>query len=240
MPKYQYNSRSGVKDYDSAVKWLAGAREKNAKVRTLYDYLYLERIDDDQIGITARWQSAAKYLLIYRSDGTTIIGTPTGNHWPYMRKIWMKYLPGVQVLIKKGILIISSPTEGISPANIKRCRTCDGYGLVSGHCYGSGTCFDDECEQNIERYRLLNEENVPWWDSRVKQHSAHTLCAHGKTNAHIQKRMHMCTRCAGLGKADYGSKRRGRLWDAKPIGFDKDLNYVELTTVEENEDVHSS
>jgi hypothetical protein len=240
MPKYQYKSRSGVKDYDSAVRWLAGARENNAKSRTLYDYLYLERIDSDQIGITARWQNSTKYFVIYRSDGTTVVGTPTGNHWPYMRKIWMKYVPGVQVLIRKGNLIISSPADGISPPNIKRCRTCDGCGLVSGFCSGPGLCLEGDCEENIERHRLMNECEVPFWDSRVSPHKNHTRCLHGKSAPHTQKRMHMCTKCAGLGKADYGSKRRGRLWDAKPIGFDKDLNYIDIGYVEENEDVHSS
>lgn len=230
-----YKNRCGVVDWDTALAWIKGGKNKNllntvGTTRSLYEQGYrtrLQQLSSDEIAVV--W--CGQIIVIYRSDGLTII--QTSQWWQSARMALMRYAP-VEVYVRKGRGVIWTPGDGYSPTKLQTCRTCKGYGKVDYWCSGPNDhCFDPNCELVIKRKALM-AAGVAFWDDQVRElmhtKSVHSpTCQHGSESSHLAVRGTDCYRCVGSGKCNYGGKKRGRLWDGSPIGIDTNGNYVDVT-----------
>jgi len=234
-------NRTGVRGYDTANAWLQGGRSKSKNERSLYETgVRLIRDSPTEISVILKHWGNSRYthLVTYRSDGITVIHP--GWKWQSIRRIITEYVPNLTMVIRKGQLVISLPTDGMTPPKISKCRTCSGIGTKPKECYGPGyRCWDDDCEQFAATKPMREKAwRLPWGVPerneleqliRLEEHK-HATCKHGSTVAHkLYNDRYDCFRCRTTGKVDYGSKQRGRVWDNRsPIGIDANGHYIEV------------
>jgi len=234
-------NRARVRDYSSAERWLQGARTKDKNERTLYEPgVRLVRTSPTEISVVLKWwgfSSSNNRAITYRSDGVTILHY--GARYQSVRRIYMEYVNNLTMVIRKGSLIISLPTDGCTPSKIGSCRTCKGVGNFARNCPGPSSCTDMICpvyakaRGYLEQAYALSFRDASRMDlyekARRLSHS-HGTCNHGKSNQHMAyKDRYDCYRCNGTGKVDYGNKKRGRVWsNGEDIGIDADGNYIEI------------
>lgn len=234
-------NRSRVRDYASAEKWLLGARSKLKNERTLQETgVRLVRISPTEISVVLNWWGfqGSNRAITYRSDGVTILHSRAA--YQSVRRIYMEYVKDLTMVIRKGHIVISLPSDGKSASKVTDCRTCKGVGTKPKECYGPGNrCWDDECEKYASTVELrkkvwslnygTNERKVLEELISTMEHK-HDTCKHGYTAAHTcHNNRYDCYRCRTTGKVDYGNKQRGRVWSgSEDIGIDADGNYVQV------------
>ena len=232
-------NRSRVTDYDSAERWLQGARNKLKRERSLYEGgVRLVRTSPTEISVVLSWWGFAGKAVTYRSDGVTIIHP--GSAYQSARRIYMEYVKDLTMVIRKGHIVISLPSDGKSASKITNCRTCKGVGTKPKECYGpTPRCYDGDCEQYAAT-RELREKiwGLTYQDPERKKlqeeleplEHGHPTCKHGQIKAHLcVDDRYDCYRCRTTGKVDYGNKQRGRVWSGnEPIGIDADGFYIEV------------
>ena len=234
-------NRSRVRDYYTADQWLQNAGRKDKTTRTLYEQgLKLVRIDADTISVTASWWGFNSGPVVsYKSDGTTILHP--GRYYQSARRVYSEYVRDLVMVIRKGQVILSLPSDGMSPSKVTKCRACKGVGTFARQCYGPSNCRDSSCEQ----YQAYAVARAKCWEiqdwpeksaalTKVEEELAHNhyegKCAHGRLSDHlVQDDRYECWKCQGNKTYDYGNKRKGRVWDGKTqIGIDTNGNYIEV------------
>lgn len=220
--------RPQIRSYHEADTWLQGGKDKSKQKRTLYEGYkksYLLRTSLDTITV----MNYGTPLVTYFKNGEYML-FGARHMWQGQRYSLMKYAP-VQVVTRNHRVILSTNADGRTPPKIQTCRKCSGFGKVEQPCYGVGICYEPDCADNIEANRLVNEEDLNWWDPQVTKlrHTAGkhgNKCSHGFESAHVIPLANQCWSCQGAGKRDYGSKKQGRVWNGTAIRIDKDGNYL--------------
>ena len=232
-------NRANVRDYDSAERWLQGARSVSKHERSLYERgVRLVRKSPTEISVVLKWWGYSGPAITYRSDGVTVLHS--GSAYQSVRRIYMEYVKDLTMVIRKGKVVISLPTDGTTTSKITKCRTCKGVGTKPKECYGPGyRCFDGDCDMYAAAQELRekawrlpsgSEERTLLYEAIAKLDHKHDTCKHGYSAAHTcHNDRYDCYRCRATGKVDYGNKQRGRVWSgSEDIGIDANGNYVEV------------
>jgi hypothetical protein len=229
--------RPRIRSYHEAESWLRGARDPYKNHRSLYEQgskAHLVRTAPDVITVI---RYGAPVVAYFKNGDYMLFGSR--YMWQGARMALMRYAP-VEVVTRNHRLILRTDADGVTPPKIQKCRACHGIGKRDLSCYGVRSCEDDTCERNIERKRLVEEENIAWWNPKVYSlhHSASehgARCQHGMDTHHNIPLGQSCWKCQGRGKFDYGNKPTGRVWSGLPVKIDSNGNYLEW-----NQSVHGT
>jgi len=217
-----------IYDYASAEKHINAGRNKT--YRAVQGHLYAVRRGTDTIELVFNYKGNWREIpvLTYHSNGNITLSA--GYPYQSCRRIMSQYVKGLVVSIKKGQTIVSLDTDGTTPIKTQKCRTCRGIGSFAKLCGGPIYCHDDNCEILISTSDLLRQ----WEQGLITEFSysdyysarAHTHgpCEHGMKVSHFQYNdRYECGTCQGKGRANYGNKRKGRVWDYNyPFTISKD------------------
>jgi hypothetical protein len=233
-------NRAHVYNYDSAEKWLQGARAKLKNERSLYQYgMRLVRTNRDSIAVVMQYYGNVQTMITYKSNGDIVLHYPSNYTWQGVRRIFNEYVEGLTMVIRKGRLIISLPVDGKTASKVQRCRSCKGVGTHPRECWGPSNCYDQECEKVIEQEKMRQVLiGMGWSDpGRDKLYEeigklihGHDTCKHGETKRHTAHNdRYTCWRCHGNKTVDYGNKKQGRVWESNvsAIVLSNDGDYKE-------------
>lgn len=166
-----------VHDYDSAVAYLAGGRNKQSR-----PIANNTRVVTTGSGVGIKFHSTV--VVEYRPDNTIALNT---GGW---RTVTTRQRINKHVRINIQGWCIHHPSDERTPAKIQKCRTCHGKGHHVRPCSGQERRYD--WSEGYGRSRVTVE---PCWH---KRNDTTGFEAHVDTPA--------CYRCGGTGQADYGSK----------------------------------
>lgn len=159
------------------------------------------RLPDGAIGLKLH----DTYCVIFHTDDTVTYNTGGWNTIT-TRKFINEYGP-TRVFSVKSELRLQTDNPTVTPPKIGKCRMCKGSGQVPRTCYGPSYCYASHMGRECEHGSTTN-------------HRLET-CAHGRDGSHGDG-LQGCSRCAGSGQVDYGSKRVYPEWDGTPYRFHPD------------------
>lgn len=191
------------------------AKGRNKHERPLKSNTRLRRIDDDAIAVVFHYTA----VVTYHRDGTfTIFGG--GWNSPTTKNRISEFSPSRPGSDGKGNWTVGVTGEITAP-RVQKCRSCKGVPtwMAEVSCHGPNRWGPSYCPGGKQKHRLAFGGKVTfdeYFQSRYDE-----PCPHGKMNSHStepcehdQWDRHVlgtteqsCHRCAGTGKADYGSKQ---------------------------------
>lgn len=190
------------------------AKGKNKSDRPVGSNTRLRRIDADTIALVLH----STAVVTYHRDATMTI---YGGGWDTVttKKRIGDFSP-VRVRSVKGEWIVGYTGE-VTPAKLRKCRSCKGRGtwMEPNYCTGPRAYGASSCDGGRTVYDVPHIPGSNWeehWASRRTEPCEHgrqerhatAPCPHGEWKRHpIGEYPRSCYRCAATGTADYGSDK---------------------------------